>query len=91
MLTRRSKWFDPVKPIQVGDVVVVVDDIVRNQWQKGMVIEVYTASDGQVRRAKVRTTKGTIVRPATKLAVLDVLGITRSHRSGNVATTTGSS
>ncbi|XP_065072516.1 uncharacterized protein LOC135696907 [Ochlerotatus camptorhynchus] len=34
VLARRSKWFEPVKPLQVGDIVIVVDDMTRNQWRK---------------------------------------------------------
>ncbi|XP_075170238.1 uncharacterized protein LOC142242552 [Haematobia irritans] len=72
-LTRRNKWFEKVKPIEVGDIVLVVDENAeRNSWIKGRVIEVITAKDGQVRRAKVKTINGEIERPAAKLAVLDI-------------------
>ncbi|XP_052901623.1 uncharacterized protein LOC128309307, partial [Anopheles moucheti] len=47
-LTRRSKWFVSVRPIQVGDVVIVVDNCLpRNSWPKGRVIDVVRAQDGQ--------------------------------------------
>nr|XP_044248645.1 uncharacterized protein LOC108069676 [Drosophila takahashii] len=72
-ITRRSKWHEKVKPIDVGDLVIIVDETQRrNTWLKGRVIEVTRASDGQVRRAKVQTRDGFLVRPAVKLAVLDV-------------------
>ncbi|XP_049300541.1 uncharacterized protein LOC125774305 [Anopheles funestus] len=74
-LTRRTKWFHPVPPIKEGDVVVVVDgNLPRNTWPMGRVLEVTRAKDGQVRRAKVRTANGILERPATKLAVLDIVG-----------------
>ncbi|XP_058447526.1 uncharacterized protein LOC131427946 [Malaya genurostris] len=72
-LTRRSKWFSPAKPIEVGDIVVLVDETLpRNCWPKGRVINVHRSKDGQVRRALVQTAHGVLERPAVKLAVLDV-------------------
>lgn len=73
ILTRRTKWFHPVRPIDVGDIVVVVDNTApRNQWPKGRVIKVVRAQDGQVRRATVQTQAGVFERPASKIAVLDI-------------------
>lgn len=72
-LTRRSKWYRSVKPINVDDIVVIVDENAdRNVWLKGRVVEVVRAKDGQVRRAKVKTKNGFLERPAVKLAVLDI-------------------
>ncbi|XP_075162768.1 uncharacterized protein LOC142235399 [Haematobia irritans] len=72
-LTRRSKWHEKAKPIEVGDLVVVVDPSnPRNVWPRGKVIETMLAKDGQVRKAKVLTSGGLLVRPAVKLAILDV-------------------
>ncbi|XP_073839144.1 uncharacterized protein [Musca autumnalis] len=62
-LTRRSKWFQKVKPISEGDIVIIVDEnSERNSWLKGRVLEVTTAKDGQVRRAKVQTKNGVLER-----------------------------
>ncbi|XP_058816775.1 uncharacterized protein LOC131680070 [Topomyia yanbarensis] len=72
-LTKRSKWFSEVKPIEVNDIVVVVDPgLPRNCWPKGRIISVKTGKDGQVRSAAVQTQSGIYERPATRLAVLDV-------------------
>nr|XP_049464893.1 uncharacterized protein LOC125907321 [Anopheles coluzzii] len=72
-LTRRTKWFQPVQPIQEGDVVIVVDNTLpRNSWPKGRVTSVVHAKDGQVRQATVDTGCGTYVRPAHKIADLDL-------------------
>lgn len=72
-LTRRTKWFLPSRSIEEGDVVLIADNnLPRNCWPKGRVIEVVKANDGQVRRATVQTASGIIERPATKIAVLDV-------------------
>ena len=73
ILTRRSKWFDKVKPIEPGDVVVICDaDMPRSKWFMGRIIETVVAKDGQVRQAFVKTSSGILRRPAHKLAVLDV-------------------
>lgn len=72
-ITRRTKWFNNVKPIKVGDVVIIVDDkFPRNTWPKGRVLEVTFGKDGQVRRAIVQTKDRIMDRPAVKIAVLDV-------------------
>ncbi|XP_037813637.1 uncharacterized protein LOC119604840 [Lucilia sericata] len=41
-------------------------------WPKGVITEIITAKDGQVRRVKVRINTSTFERPVTKIAVLDV-------------------
>ncbi|XP_058455031.1 uncharacterized protein LOC131432642 [Malaya genurostris] len=72
-LTRRSKWYQPVKPIEEGDTVVIVDNnLPRCSWPKGRVVSVVRSTDGQVRRATVQTAHGLYERPAVKIAVLDV-------------------
>ncbi|XP_053699061.1 uncharacterized protein LOC128746033 [Sabethes cyaneus] len=73
VITRRTKWFNPVKPISVGDIVIIVDsNLPRNCWPKGKIIPVKTSKDGQVRSATVRTKSGIYERPAVKLAVLNI-------------------
>ena len=55
-IARRTKWFNPVKPIAVGDVVIIVDpNLPRNSWPKGRVVSVKLSKDGQVRSATVQT------------------------------------
>jgi hypothetical protein len=72
-LTRRTKWHQKVKPLKVGDLVIVVDAAApRNTWKRGMITEVVEGKDGQVRSAFVKTNSGIFKRSATKLAVLDV-------------------
>lgn len=72
-LTRRTKWFENVKPIEMNDIVVIVDPkFPRNCWPKGRVISIHKAPDGQVRWATVQTSHGIYERPAVRLAVLDV-------------------
>ncbi|XP_062716205.1 uncharacterized protein LOC134291874 [Aedes albopictus] len=71
-IIRRTKWFKDVRPIQVGDLVLVVDETVRNRWIRGRVIRTIPGKDGVTRQAEVKTIGGILKRPATKLAVLDV-------------------
>ncbi|XP_062703000.1 uncharacterized protein LOC134285705 [Aedes albopictus] len=72
-ITRRTKWFVHTKPLEINDVVVIVDPkSPRNCWPKGRIINVQPGRDGQPRSATVRTATGIYERPAAKLAVLDV-------------------
>ncbi|XP_055590346.1 uncharacterized protein LOC129742471 [Uranotaenia lowii] len=72
-LTQRSKWHTPAEPIQVDDIVVIVDaNLPRNCWPIGRVISAEASCDGEVRKAVVQTANGIYERPAVKLAVLDV-------------------
>lgn len=78
-LTKRTKWFQPAKPLEIGDIVVVVDErLPRNSWPKGRIIEVSMSKDGQVRRASVQTANGIFERSAANLALIDVVGSTVS-------------
>ncbi|XP_062557433.1 uncharacterized protein LOC134222307 [Armigeres subalbatus] len=94
-ITRRTKWFSPAKPIEVGDIVVIVDqNFPRNCWPKGRVIATKSGADGQVRCATVQTASGIYERPAVKLAVLDV-GVCKdtpldNHSGGSVDPATSS-
>ncbi|XP_062540920.1 uncharacterized protein LOC134208962 [Armigeres subalbatus] len=72
-ITRRTKWFSPAKPIQVGDIVIIVDpNFPSSCWPKGRIIATKQGADGQVRWATVQTINGIYERPAVKIAVLDV-------------------
>lgn len=72
-ITRRTKWFVDTKPIEINDVVVIVDPkLPRNCWPKGRVICTHPGRDSQPRSATVRTATGMYERPVAKLAVLDV-------------------
>lgn len=92
-ITRRTKWFEPTKPLEPGDLVLVVEPGTRNGWLRGRIINVTKGADGQVRRAVVQTKNGLITRPAVKLAPLDlrVSGSSGTTREGGCNETTGQS
>lgn len=73
-LQQRSKWTTRTPNINVGDMVVIVD----NQspplsWRLGRVITLYPGPDGVVRVAQVFTRMGNITRPVVKLVPLPTL------------------
>ncbi|XP_055633091.1 uncharacterized protein LOC129773503 [Toxorhynchites rutilus septentrionalis] len=91
-ITKRTKWFNDFRPIQVGDLVVLVEEHLRNGWLRGRVLRVSPGRDGRVRSAVVKTTSGVIHRPVVKMAVLEVAGTTgvnsQQYGSGDVPNST---
>ncbi|XP_058840554.1 uncharacterized protein LOC131696047 [Topomyia yanbarensis] len=79
-IARRTKWFSNTKPLQIGDLVIVVDESVRNGWIRGRVIKAYQGPDGQVRKVDVQTNTGILQRPAIKVALLDVLEDSKANQ-----------
>ena len=72
LLTRRSKWFENVKNIEVNDLVYIIDpNTPRGDWKKGLVTKVYPGADGIVRAATVRTATNKYTRPTAKLALIE--------------------
>lgn len=84
-LVRRTKNFEPVTPLAVGDIAIICDPTLQaNVWLKGQIVETFPGRDGQVRSARVRASNGnTYHRPASRLAKLDI-GETSSHGPGDV-------
>ena len=53
-LLSRSKWVAQRRNSTVGDVVIIRDEnLPRNQWHLGRVVETYKGKDGLVRKVKV--------------------------------------
>lgn len=72
-LTKRTKWFKKCSPLEIGDVVIIVDpNLPRNNWPKGVVQSINISRDGNFRSAQVLTKNGIFNRPVAKLAKLDV-------------------
>ncbi|XP_062541407.1 uncharacterized protein LOC134209436 [Armigeres subalbatus] len=71
-INRRTKWYEEKKPLQVNDLVFLVDGNNRKNWIRGVVEEVLQGPDGRVRQAVVRTARGVYRRAVAQLAVLEV-------------------
>ncbi|XP_065082217.1 uncharacterized protein LOC135704669 [Ochlerotatus camptorhynchus] len=67
-----------VKPLELGDLVVIVDENSKNHWERGRICEAFPDKSGQVKRATVQIARGVFTRPAVKLAVLDLASNDRS-------------
>ncbi|XP_065079716.1 uncharacterized protein LOC135702593 [Ochlerotatus camptorhynchus] len=70
-ITRRTKWFQNVRSVKEGELVVIADEKVRNRWLRGRVVRTFPGKDGTVRQVVV-TSGGTLRRPVIKLALLDL-------------------
>ena len=70
-LIERKKWEKTVRPIRVGDVVMIMDENSRRgDWLIGSVTKVLPGSDGVVRAATVKTERSGITRPVVKLCFI---------------------
>ena len=71
-LQRRVKWQDKHRNLRVGDLVLICAITApRGSWPLGVVVEVYVGRDELVRSARVRTSTSQLVRPVTKLVLLE--------------------
>ena len=71
-LQRRVKWQDKNRNLRVGDLVLICDITApRGSWPLGVVMEVHVGRDELVRSARVRTSTSQLVRPVTKLVLLE--------------------
>ena len=60
-LQLRQKWIRPRKNLQIGDVVIVNDEVLaRNQWKLGRIADVYASDDSLVRKVKLAMADSTI-------------------------------
>ena len=71
LLQKRQKWIQPKRNVQVGDVVVIVDDTQpRNSWQLGRILETMPDKRGFVRQVRLQTQTSILVRPISKICLL---------------------
>lgn len=71
-LQRRNKWMLQTRNLARGDLVLICDENTpRGLWPLGLVTEINIGRDGLVRSATVRTKSTHLVRPATKLVLLE--------------------
>ena len=71
-LRQRTKWHGACTNIKENDLVLMISNITpRNNWPVGRVIEAYSGPDGLVRSARVCLKDTELVRPITKLCILE--------------------
>lgn len=70
-LQKRYKWKNSIPNVNVGDLVVVMDDLLPpSEWRLGRIDKVHFGSDHNVRVADVRIANSVINRPIVKLCLL---------------------
>lgn len=68
----RHKWLHPQVNLKCGDVVLVSDENTpRGLWPLAVVTNVKTSKDGLVRTVQVRTKSTSLVRPISKIVLLE--------------------
>ena len=71
-LQRRVKWTRTSQNLRVGDVVIILDEMtLRNLWPLARVTQVIHGCDGLMRTVKVKTKRTELVRPITKVVLLE--------------------
>ncbi|XP_063368821.1 uncharacterized protein LOC134657197 [Cydia amplana] len=74
-LLPRKKWTQEVRPLQVGDLVLIVDpDGPRCAWPKGLVEQLLPGKDGRVRAVRIKTKSGVLTRSAARVARIPIDG-----------------
>jgi hypothetical protein len=70
-LQQRNKWKDIQPNVTIGDVVLLKEDSLPPcVWKKAVISDIHTGRDGLTRVVKVRTAKGTVKHPITKICLL---------------------
>jgi hypothetical protein len=70
-LKARQKWTKQTVNLKVDDVVLIVENCRRSDWPIGRILEVFPSADGLVRKVRVQTRASSLVRPVTKLCLLE--------------------
>ena len=71
-LQRRCKWTDTKPNLSVGDLVLITDmNTPRNLWPLALVVDATPGRDGLVRSVRLRTRTTELVRPITKVILLE--------------------
>ena len=70
-MARRPKWIKDQKPLEVGSLVWILEDMTpRGIWPVGIVEKLSHSNDGKVRSSEIRTGFGKQTRPVNKLALV---------------------
>ena len=71
-LQRRNKWHAPERNLKIGDLVLIRHETTpRRLWPMGLVVQCSNGRDGMIRSARVKTQATELVRPITKLVLLE--------------------
>jgi hypothetical protein len=71
-LQRRQKWFHKCRNFQIGDLVMIVgENTPRGIWPLAIVVDVIPGRDGLVRSVKLKTKSTQLIRPVTKIVLLE--------------------
>ena len=71
-LQHRNKWTIESQNLKKGDLVLIMNENTpRNLWPMGLVTEVNTGHDGLVRSVKIKTKSTYLVRPISKVVLLE--------------------
>lgn len=71
-LQQRQKWLMKKRNLRIDDLVLVTDNMEpRCRWPLGRITRVFPGEDSHVRSAEVKTKSSTLVRPITKLCLLE--------------------
>ncbi len=70
LLQTRQRWICGKRNLQLGDVVLLIDNTPRNSWSLGRVTQVIKDKQGFVRSVHVKTATSELVRPVSKLVLL---------------------
>lgn len=70
-LLQRAKWNDSTIPIEINSVVLIKDDnLIPLKWSIGRVLEIHPGHDRVTRVVTLKTAKGILKRPVTKICPL---------------------
>lgn len=70
-LQNRNKWFFKGRKIQVGDLVLLKEDLIHPlRWRRGRIIETMVGKDSVVRVVKVKTMTGILTRDIRNVCLL---------------------
>ncbi|XP_073814339.1 uncharacterized protein [Musca autumnalis] len=70
-LHKRHKWQHPVENLKEGMMVVIKEDnIPPNSWRLGRITKAFPGRDNLIRIVEIKTERGTVTRPVTKLVVI---------------------
>uniref|UniRef100_A0A8D8TAY9 Integrase catalytic domain-containing protein n=1 Tax=Cacopsylla melanoneura TaxID=428564 RepID=A0A8D8TAY9_9HEMI len=70
-LIQRPKWTQPSDGVKVGDVALIQGvNLPSQMWPVGVVTSISPGPDGVVRVVKLKTAKGEVTRPVSKVAIL---------------------